>query len=158
MSAHQTYSVTSSAHVDAEPQRVYSILADYNHGHPRILPKQFKRMVVERGGAGAGTAIRFDVQVLGRTQTFRAVVSEPEPGRVLVERNVEPNDSVTTFTIDPVPGAPAAQVTITTELRSRGGLLGVIERLLTRKVLQSMYQEELRLLEKAARQHPLSAP
>jgi len=50
MSGHLTYSVTSSAHVNATPQRVYGIIADYHHGHPRILPSQFRRVVVERGG------------------------------------------------------------------------------------------------------------
>ena len=97
----QTYSVTRSVRVHAAPQRIDGIIADYHHGHPRILPKQFRRLTVEKGGTGAGTVIRFEVRVLGQTQTFRAVVTEPEPGRVLVERNVEPNDSVTTFTVDP---------------------------------------------------------
>jgi hypothetical protein len=29
----------------------------------------------------------------------RAIVTEPEPGRILVEKNVEPTESVTTFTV-----------------------------------------------------------
>ncbi len=74
--------------MDAPADRVYAIIADYRNGHPHILPKQFRNLTVEQGGVGAGTIIRFEVRVFGQTQHFRAVVSEPEPGRVLVEENL----------------------------------------------------------------------
>jgi hypothetical protein len=76
---------------------VYSVIADYHHGHPRILPKQFTGLSVEKGGVGEGTVIRFSMRVFGRRFEFRGFVSEPEPGRVLVERNVGENESVTSF-------------------------------------------------------------
>ena len=54
------------------------------HGHPQILPKPpFVSLEVEKGGIGAGTVIRIAMRVLGRLQTFGAVITEPEPGRVL---------------------------------------------------------------------------
>ena len=103
-------------------------------------------MRVEAGGVGAGTIIRFDLTMLGRTQSFRGIVSEPEPGRVLVERYVEPNNSETTFTVNPEDGGRAATVTIETALTQRGGLPGIIERFITTRVLRPMYAEELRIL------------
>ena len=65
-------------------------------------------------GVGAGTVIRVDMRVLGRPQTFRAVVTEPEPGRVLVETN--DNGYVTTFTVEPRAEGQHAYVTIATEM------------------------------------------
>lgn len=45
--------------IDAPPDRVYALIADYRSGHPRILPKAyFKELVVEQGGVGAGTVVR----------------------------------------------------------------------------------------------------
>ena len=36
------------------------MLADYNESHPAILPEHvFTGLVVEQGGIGAGTAVRF---------------------------------------------------------------------------------------------------
>jgi Polyketide cyclase / dehydrase and lipid transport len=145
-----TYTVGRSARIQAPPERIYNLIADYHVGHPSILPKQFSNMRVEAGGVGAGTIIRFDVTVLGRTQTFRAFVSEPQPGRVLLERNVEPNDSETTFTVAPEDGGRAATVTIETALSQGGGLSGVIERFISTRVMKSLYAEELRILAQRA--------
>jgi len=146
-----TYTVTRTERIDAPPDRIYRIIRDYHHGHPSILPKQFSNMRVEAGGVGAGTKVHFDVTVLGQKQHFVAVVSEPEPGRVLVEKNLEPTGSVTTFVVDPDDGGRAAHVTIQTELSSRAGLSGRLERYITAKVLQSMYLEELKKLADRAR-------
>ena len=132
--------------MEAPADRVYAIIADYRDGHPHILPKQFRNLTVERGGIGAGTIIRFDVRVLGQTQRFRAKVSEPEPGRVLVEENLEPAPSKTTFTVVKSPSGSGTRVTFVMEATSRGGLLGAVERFLSKRVMQKMYAEELSLL------------
>ena len=93
--------VSASATIPARRERVYSLIADYNDGHPRILPKQFMSLVVEQGGVGAGTIIRFQMRVFGKKQTFRAAITEPERGRVLVETDLDTNGAVTTFTVNP---------------------------------------------------------
>jgi hypothetical protein len=90
------------------------------------------------------------MRVLGRVQTFVAEVSEPQPGRVLVERNGGPRPSVTTFTVDRI-DANRARVTITTELSVRGGLLGKLERVFTRRYLEPIYMDELRRLDEVAK-------
>jgi len=144
------YRVEASAHIDAPPARVYGIIADYRVGHPSILPKPFKNFVVEKGGIGAGTIIRFEVHAFGTITRCRAIVTEPEPGRVLVETNVEPTESPTTFTV--VPGANGGtDVTFLTEATtSRDGLSGVFERFMSARFLRKLYAEELQLLSKRA--------
>jgi hypothetical protein len=113
--------------MNAAPERVYATIANYHTGHPRILPKEFSGMAVESGGVGAGTVIRFNMRVFGKTQAFRAVVTEPQPGRVLVETYRDSSAAVTTFIVDPsaIPGKSVA--TISTELRVRAGITGAIE-------------------------------
>lgn len=144
------YTVRASAHLDAPPERVYAIIADYHVGHPSILPKPFKNLVVEQGGIGAGTVIRFEVHAFGTITRCRAIVSEPDPGRVLVETNVEPTESATTFTV--VPSAHGGtDVTFLTEAKSREGIAGVVERFLSKRFLKKLYTEELQLLAQRAK-------
>ena len=142
------YQVTRTAHVSAPPSRVYDILSDYRNGHPRILPPQFRNLVVEHGGRGAGTLISFQMKAFGQTMSFRHEVLEPEPGRVLVEKDRD-NDSKTTFTIEPAQGG--SRVTITSDLISRPGLAGKIERFLSKRFLRGVYNEEIRKLDALAR-------
>ena len=139
MSRHR---VSASARVRASARQVYDILADYRVGHPAILPSAyFRDLVVERGGVGAGTTIRFGMRAFGTTRVVRGEVTEPEPGRVLVETYPE-TDTVTTFTVEPQ-GAGACTVTFDTELRTRDGLAGAIERWFTTAYLRRVYAAEL---------------
>ena len=140
----KSYRVTESSIIDAPAELVYQTLADYRKGHPSILPKPyFLSLEVEQGGFGAGTIINFQMKVLGQTQSFRAAITEPEPGRVLVETNLEGGTVVTTFVVEPLDGK-RTEVTIDTEGATRqGGVSGSIERLLTRMVLPRIYKEEL---------------
>lgn len=148
------YRVSTSAAVNAPPQVVYSIIADYRDGHQRIVPRpEFGEMVIEQGGRGAGTVVRVKVTLLGISKTVRAAISEPEPGRVLAESDLAGN-FVTTFTVDPSPDGMDCQVTITSDMKSRWGSL---ERYFTRRLLLSMFQRELKnLAEIAERQVKLS--
>ena len=129
---------------------MYSLIANYNDGHPRILPKQFSGLMVEQGGVGAGTVIRFQMSVFGRKQTFRAAITEPEPGRVLVETSLDHNGTVTTFTVSPADAPADSRVTISTELPVRTGLLGRIERTLSTLLLRPIYVKELENLARVA--------
>ena len=146
----KAYTVTASATVEASANVVYSVLADYQDGHPHILPqKYFTSLTVERGGVGDGTVIRFGMRAFGKTRESRAAVTEPEPGRVLVETVLDGDDIVTTFVVEPEEGR--SRVTITTELRSAGGLLGALERFVTRNFLKRVYAAELEQLNDFAR-------
>jgi hypothetical protein len=141
--------VSVSAVILADASRIYGILADYRNGHPRILPPQFTDLTVERGGVGEGTIVRFHMRMMGRTQTFRAAITEPDPGRTLVETYLDPNGTVTTFRVDSLDG-DSARVTIATTLETRGGLLGPVERFVTTRLLRPIYMEELKILARVA--------
>jgi hypothetical protein len=148
--------VSASALLDARPEDVYNAIADYHHGHPHILPKEsLYDLRVEQGGYGEGTIIRFKAKALGVEQAYYQRVREPEPGRVLVEEDIDsPHNSATTFRVTPVEGGQKAQVEISTQRDPSPGLSGVFERFLIARILPPIYQKELKLLEAfAQRQH-----
>ena len=138
-----SYTAIATAIIDAPPSVVYNIIADYHPGHPLILPKPyFISLRVEQGGFGEGTIIGFDMKVAGKTQTFRAAITEPEPGRVLVETNLGTGGAVSSFAIEPREGGRSSTVTITTKgVTERDGLAGTRERMLTTKYLQRIYKK-----------------
>jgi hypothetical protein len=143
--------VSETAIIAAPPATVYAILADYRVGHPGILPQPpFHAYELEAGGQGAGTIIRFKMTALGRTDSFRAAVTEPEPGRVLVESYFE-SRTVTTFTVDPHAQGAQSRVTFSTDLETRGGLFGIIERFFITRFLRRTYRRELRNLAEASK-------
>lgn len=146
----ERHTVSASAIIPARRDRVYSLIANYRDGHPRILPKQFTNLIVEEGGIGAGTIIRFQMSVFGKKQTFRAAITEPEPGRVLVETDLDTNGAVTTFTVSPGTAPADSHVTISTELPVRAGLLGRIERVFSTALLRPIYVKELENLARVA--------
>jgi hypothetical protein len=141
--------VKAAAILDARADDVYATIADYRHGHPKILPKgRLYGLQVEEGGYGAGTMIRFKAKALGVEQAFYQCVSEPEPGRVLVEQDVNsPRDVITTFTVTPVEEERKAHVEIATTMSTSPGVQGWVERLLVPLLQRSVYREELHLLE-----------
>ncbi len=142
--------ISASAIIPARRDRVYSLIANYNDGHQRILPKQFTSVVVEEGGVGAGTVIRVQMSLLGKKQTYSAAISEPEPGRVLVETNLEANSWFTTFTVNPGSAPADSDVTISTELPVRAGFPGKLERMLSTLFLRPLYVKELENLARVA--------
>ncbi|HKQ88132.1 MAG TPA: SRPBCC family protein [Candidatus Acidoferrales bacterium] len=144
--------VSASARIPAPPVRVYGIIANYVDEHPRILPPEFSDLAVEQGGTGAGTIIRFKMRVLGRTQNYRALVMEPEPGRVLVEKYLEPDGTVTTFTVDPEADGAQSRVTFATAMLVKSGFAGKIERFVSTRVLRPIFIRELQLLSARATQ------
>jgi hypothetical protein len=136
--------VQAAAVIDARPQEIYAVLSDYREGHPAIVPKPyFKELVVEKGGQGAGTVIRFTMKVMGKEFAYHQLVSEPEPGRVLRESEID-KDLVTTFTLDPLNGGLQTRLTIATNFKASSGLTGLIERLFNPPVMRSIYKKELR--------------
>jgi|SRR5690348_5203431 len=152
MADRKKHIVSVSAKIPAAPARVYAILANYIDDHPRILPPEFSDLVVEQGGIGAGTVIRFKMRVLGRIQNYRAIITEPEPGRVLVESYLEPEGTVTTFIVDPEANGAESRVTFSTEMPVKAGFVGMIERFVGTRVLRPIFIRELKLLSARATQ------
>jgi hypothetical protein len=143
-----TNQFSASALIEAPVQVVYAVIADYHRGHAGILPKPpFVSIDVEQGGIGEGTVIRVCMKVLGKRQSFQSVVTEPDPGRKLVETN--DNGYVTTFTVEPYSGGRNAYVTISTVMTGRSGWLGKLEYWFVKRLLHPVYFRELNLLRDA---------
>ena len=137
-----------AAILDAHPEDVYATIADYRQGHPNILPKEIYDLQVEQGGYGAGTIIRFKSRILGVEQSLHHRVSEPEPGRVLVEQDIDSvQQEINTFTVTPLEQGKKSRVEITTTMNASPGLKGFVERLVFLLVLPPIYYKELKLLE-----------
>ena len=141
--------------IEAPADAVYAVIADFREHHPRILPPEFSDVVVEEGGVGAGTVHRFTLALGGRARTSRVRVDEPEPGRVLTEREIGGN-LVTTFTVDALPRG-CSRVTITTAWETPG-LRGVVEWLVAPRMLRRLYGDELTLLDRYVRRRSKTAP
>ena len=142
--------VSASAEIGAAAVNVYRMIADYRNGHQRMIPpRYFRNLEVDAGGYGAGTQIRYDLRAFGTTHHARARITEPEPGRVLVETDLDKR-AVTTFTVDSL-GGRRSLVTISTELPIRPGVLGAIERAMTRRFLRKVYAAELAQLDEQVR-------
>ena len=141
--------MSESSIVAAPAPVVYGILADYREGHPSILPRRyFDGLEVARGGRGAGTRIRFKVRAFGAVRSVRAEVTEPVPGRELVETDMS-TGAATRFLVEPTGDGRASRVTFETTWR-RGGLGGWAERWLAPRYLRRVYRAELALLDQAA--------
>ena len=146
--------VIESGSVGAPTDLVYGLIADMRHHHPRFLPPALKDLRVEEGGQGAGTVYRVTGAFLGGERELRMRVDEPEPGRVLTESHLD-SPLVTTWTIERE--GDGSRVTIETVWPSAGGIGGLLERLLAPRAMAKVYREELRLLDRYARDQSAQA-
>lgn len=89
------------------------------------------------------------MKILGRIQSFRAGITEPEPGRILVE--TDPDSGVmTTFTVEPRESGRTALVTISTDTQVKDGFPGKIQAWFITRFLHPIYLKELAQLAKVA--------
>jgi Polyketide cyclase / dehydrase and lipid transport len=139
---------TASALIPAPAPIVYGILADYRDGHPAILPPRFfQNLTVLEGGTGAGTRIAFQMRSWGTTREVQARITEPQPGRRLVETLQDGTE--TAFTVEPEADGRSSRVTISTSYQ-KPGLRGRLEGLLAPRFLRSVYAAELQTLSEVA--------
>lgn len=143
------YKFSVSSLISAPPEIVYGIIADYKNGHPKILPNPpFVSLVVLEGGYGAGSVLQVQMKVAGKLQTFKTTVTEPEPGRVLVETN--DTGYITTFNVEPRDNGKNSFVTFTTEIPGDSKLSKKIEFFFSKMILPAVYKKELEMLNKFA--------
>ena len=152
----KTQIASATKTINAPADEIYKIIADYRTLHPMILPKDyFLSLDVEEGGFGEGTIVNFKMRILGQTQTFRSLITEPEPGRRLVETDIR-SETPTSFLVLPAGNDHQTRVTISTGLIGRN----IVEGLIAKKLLQKVYREELdniaRLAECYAKMMPTS--
>jgi hypothetical protein len=135
--------------MDVPADVAFHCLADYREHHrpEGFLPPAFSAFEVHRGGVGAGTEASWTVDLGGRTRRMSAAITEPEPGRRLVETG---GGAVTTFTVAP---SGAGCVVRFDTVFDEPGLSGVVLRLLIGRLLGPLYADELARLEAYARAH-----
>lgn len=136
------FTLEASKIIDARPEALYAVIADYHVGHPAILPRPFTGITVLRGGYGAGTEVRADAQMMGMKMSYHMVITEPEPGRLLLEVD-ETNGITTQFIFEPLDGGKRTKVTFHTVMRLSPGFKGLMERLMNPPMMRKMYRQEL---------------
>lgn len=138
--------VKASRIIDAPPADVYAVIRDYNVGHQAILPRPpFEEMIVEKGGVGAGTVLRLRLKVYGQVYHYHQAVSEPEPGRVILEEDLNSTQR-TRFIFEPVDGGRKTNITIHSEYPPAPGIAGFFQRYMIPAVTRPVYHRELNLL------------
>lgn len=138
--------ITASKVIEASPVDIYAVMSDYRVSHPAVLPKPFfSKIIVLDGGQGAGTVLEVHMDVYGMKRVFHQVVTEPEPGHVLMETD-QAAGVVTSFTVEPIGDGNQSNVTISTESRLGPGIQGLLERLFNPMIIGRIYKQELELL------------
>jgi hypothetical protein len=140
--------------MDVPAPVAYHCLADYrtHHRPDGFLPPAFSAFEVTRGGLGAGTEASWTVDLGGRTRRMSATVTEPEPGRRLVETG---GGVTTTFTV--APSGEGCVVRFDTVF-DEPGLSGLLLRLAIGRLLGPLYADELERLDAYAHAHgPVAA-
>lgn len=141
--SHSILRVEQSAIIDAPPAALYGIITDYEVGHQAILPRPaFRSMEIIRGGRGAGTELRLTMKLYGQTYHYHQRVSEPEPGRIIEERDLD-TDQVTYFILDPLDNGTRTRVTIASEFPLARGVAGWLMRRTQPGIVRRLYRQEL---------------
>ena len=131
--------------INAVPEKVYSVIADYRKHHPHIIPPPyFTSLEVESGGVGEGTIFRTSLEVMGRKFDYRMRVSEHKDKGIIMESDLN-SDLVTSFTIQPSP--TGSEVTIASSWTPKRGFSGLLERLFTPGLTRKIYRAELKRLD-----------
>jgi len=137
--------------IDAPAEVIYHLIADYRvHHRPEgFLPPAFSDQEILRGGVGEGTELRYTLTAGNRPRVVTSVISEPEPGRRLVETapGIE-----TTVIVEPAAGG--SRVRFDTVLEE-SGVQGLLTRLFAARLIAPIYEDELDRLEALAMAHPV---
>jgi len=141
--------------MDVSAEVAYHCLSDYREHHrpEGFLPPAFSAFEIHRGGIGAGTEASWTVDLGGgRKRRMSATITEPDPGRRLVETA---DGVVTTFTVAP---SGAGCVVRFDTVFDEPGLSGVLLRLFIGRMLGPLYADELARLDLYAHTHgPVAA-
>ena len=141
--------------MDVPAQVAYHCLADYREHHrpDGFLPPAFSAFEVHRGGVGAGTEASWTVDLGGgRKRRMNATITEPDPGRRLVETG---DGVVTTFTVSPSGGGCVVRFDTVFD---EPGVSGLFLRLFLGRMLGPLYADELARLAAYAHSHgPVAA-
>ncbi len=141
--------------IDAPVESVYAIIADYRDAHPAILPRPyFQDLTIVQGGRGAGTELRLTMRVWGQTFHYHQMVSEPEPGRIIEERDLD-TDQMTRFYFEPVDAGQHTRVTIASDFPVAPGVAGIMQRMTQPSITRQLYRKQLANLQAYLRGQPI---
>jgi hypothetical protein len=145
--------VKAAAVLAARSEDAYATIADYREGHPNIMPKEnWYNFQLEQGGYGEGTVYHITSCVLGVEKSYHHRVSEPEPGRILVEHEIGSIPEETNrFTVRPLEQGEKCHVEIAVTMNPSPGLKGLVERVVVPLVIPALLCKELKLLEAVAK-------
>jgi len=135
--------------IDAPVDKLYRYLADMQL-HSRFVPPPFYEYNVDEGGVGAGSVVSFKIKFAGGVRELRMHVTEPEPGRTLVQTDTGGSGLVTTFTV--TPQGDQALLNITSSFDGESGVAGFVERIIAPRRLHHIYVKELARIDAYARE------
>jgi uncharacterized protein YndB with AHSA1/START domain len=142
--------VTASAErtINAPADKIYRYLADMQL-HARFLPAP-STTTNSQGGVGAGRVVSFKIKFAGGVRELRMDVTEPEPGRTLVQTDSGNSGLVTTFTV--TPHGDQALVNMASSFDGESGVAGFVERIIAPRRLHHIYVKELARIDAYARE------
>ncbi|WP_199430957.1 SRPBCC family protein [Qaidamihabitans albus] len=138
---------TAERTIDAPPEKVRALVADYTETRPKILTEHYRDYEVTEGGTGAGTVARWKLQATSkRVRDVAATVTEPEPG-TLVETDGN-SSMVTTWTVREAGSGSLVQ--LRTSWEGAGGIGGFFEKTFAPGGLKRIYEGVLANLDAQA--------
>jgi len=117
-------SASSTILIDATPETVLDVIADYRDARPRILSPQYSDYRVIEGGQGRGTVAAWRLQATkSRSRNIQASVDVA--GHTVIEKDAN-STMVTNWTV--APAGPGSSVTVKTTWTGADGIKGFFEK------------------------------
>ena len=117
-------SASSTILINAEPKTVLNAVADYRDVRPRILPSNYSRYRVLKGGQGQGTVAAWRLQAT-KSRSRDVEASVDVAGHTVIEKDAS-SSLLTNWTV--APAGPGSSVTVKTTWNGAGGIKGFFEK------------------------------
>jgi uncharacterized protein YndB with AHSA1/START domain len=145
--------VQTGRDIAAPQDHVFACVADFKQHRPKWLPPNYSDLVVEEGGVGAGTKVRYRLKVGPRERTYHMQIGEPAPGSVLVENDTQSSMAIT-WTV--TPRGAGSHVQVQGQWQGAAGVGGFFERMFAPRGLRRLFDDDLTRLATYATGSPSS--
>lgn len=137
-------SASSTVLINAEPDAVFTAVADYQTVRPKILSSHYSGYEVLAGGHGAGTVATWKLQATeSRVRDVKAEVDVA--GHTVIEKDAN-STMVTNWTV--APAGPGSSVAVKTAWQGAGGVKGFFEKTFAPVGLRKIQTEVLENLKR----------